>query len=203
MEKILRLALKTMKKDLITNSIMQHIPYFKPVRYRIIIKSRFTDLFEEIRQEVLNNIIKERNLEEKEKLKERNIKEQDENDSFKPIKVKRILNGKNQSKTVTIKKLPKDLTMRKLVDIFNEESIQGISLIYLPYKDNHNFGYAFVHFTEPKYLAAFYKKFHMQPFRGYDTLLEVVYCFIQGKCKIKNRYPMKYILEETSNKANL
>lgn len=155
-------------------------------RYKIIYKSRFCSLFEELgspfpfnsnsrlsvgnqqdlirtplKMNGITNSVKEDFGEEDEKNIVINNKIEESNE----IQLEEIINGSNSKTTAVIKNVPKKFEMKDLLEVLNDNEVTNFDIVYLPIKskgsnNKKNLGFAFINFIDVQNLAYFYMKFH-------------------------------------------
>ena len=147
-----------------------YLTYFNPQRFRIIVKSRFSELFEELNDQ-------------KENSKSTNkIKLVKEYKITYPIIIEDIKSGVNIKTTVIIKNIDHNITIDQLIALLNKKNIKNYDFIYFPIhlSLNQNFGFAIINFKSPKDIITFYHKFHKKNGNIQNSYFKLYYSYIQG-----------------------
>lgn len=177
------------------NSILSKCFFTK---YKIVYKSRFSSLFENMRKEERMNFNEE---------EEKQNKEYYSYDPFadepNEIKLEDVINGRNLKTTVVVKNIPKKFQMKDLIDLLWSNEVWNFDVVYLPIKSKgtvskKNLGFSFINFTDIQSLVEFYNKFQHKENGNVTTLshrrfFQVLYCNTQGFGEIKRCYSSKYL----------
>lgn len=87
--------------------------------------------------------------------------------------------------TLMIRNIPNKYNQAMMLDLLNRSYAGQYDFFYLPidFKNKCNLGYAFVNFKCAKQTAAFYKEFHKQRWKEFNSrkVCEVTYARVQGK----------------------
>ena len=87
--------------------------------------------------------------------------------------------------TLMIRNIPNKYNQSMMLDLLNRSYAGQYDFFYLPidFKNKCNLGYAFVNFKCAKQTAAFYKEFHKQRWKEFNSrkVCEVTYARVQGK----------------------
>lgn len=165
--------------------LLNSFPYFNATRYKIVIKSRFSNLFENLKvKEIISKYEAQKSTDE-ESPKKKKI----------PINIRDILIRKEHKTSVVIRNIPKNIKINDLLQVFKEKSIDGFNLICIPSKVSHNCGFALINFKDPKSIVDLYSKIHQKKFPGSDNVCEVIYSHVQGIKRIRKNYLSKFIYD--------
>ncbi|MCQ2816653.1 MAG: hypothetical protein MJ252_05225 [archaeon] len=195
------------------------IPHFRPTRYIIVLKSRFSSFFESLKEDkssgsdspnineegINNNFNNLQNIFNSDtQTVSGNISEDqlklDRKKRYGAINIDNIRKGIEHKTTVVIKNIPQSYSMENFIFLLRYNQINHFNLIYFPIKTRNqkNFGFAFINFISPIYIIDFYEKFQSKMNEEKSNFYELYYCYNQGIQKIKRHYSPKFIMEFNS-----
>ena len=116
------------------------------------------------------------------------------------IEIEKILAGIEKRTTVVLKNISKRNKIPDVVYLLRQKGVGNYDIIYIPLKkkSKKNFGFAFINFTEPKYIINFYKSFHLQYNEQIGKYFKTFFCHIQGFQKIRDHFDAKYLYVVTN-----
>lgn len=129
-----------------------------------------------------------------------NPKKQKKKPTNKKIDIEAIIDGSDERTSLMLRNIPNKYTLESLVDEFGKEFYGKYDCLSLPidYETKLNLGYAFINFTNPFHIIAFFTKFNLKKWSKFksDKLLELCFADRQGKKDIALKDDTIYFAED-------
>ena len=124
----------------------------------------------------------------------------DENRSQYVINLGRVRAAEDGRTTLMVKNIPNKYTQRMLLETVQQSHAGKFALFYLPidFKNRCNVGYAFINFTHPESILAFYEEFNGRKWARFnsDKVCEIAYARIQGKAALITHFTHSSLAHE-------
>jgi len=116
------------------------------------------------------------------------------------LDINKLLSGHEWRTTLMIRNIPNKYTQKMILEAVDEVSHGAYDFFYLPidFKNNCNFGYAFINFMHPLSVVDFYQQFHHQKWEKFNSVkvCEITFARIQGKEALIHRFQNSSLMTE-------
>lgn len=128
------------------------------------------------------------------------VKKGDED--HKVINLERIFRKKDKRTTIMIRNIPNKYKLKTLLDEISSCFENKFDLFYLPvdYTNNCNLGFAFINFTDPLHIIAFYDFFKGKKWKCFNSekVCELAYAKYQGKKELTDHFARGNVMNFTA-----
>lgn len=122
------------------------------------------------------------------------------NNSKFVLDIRKVGNGEETRTALMIRNIPNKYNQKMLLSTLEEGHKGHFDFIYLPidFKNKCNVGYAFINFTKPEFIEAFYKEFHGKKWGRFNSekVCEITFARIQGRQQLIAHFQNSSLLLE-------
>lgn len=112
----------------------------------------------------------------------------------------KVRSGGDTRTALMIRNIPNKYSSKMLSSALEETHRGHFNFLYLPidFKNKCNVGYAFINFTAPRHIVAFYAEFHGRKWGKFnsDKVCEITYARIQGKQPLISHFSNSSLMNE-------
>ena len=118
------------------------------------------------------------------------------------INPENIINELDQRTTIMIKNIPKKISQKFLINLFNRDFENDFNFFYLPidFSKNVNVGYAFMNFKNCRKIVKFFLEFNQKPWPfNKNMICYISYARIQGFKAITQHFEKSSIMNQSQD----